>query len=59
MMIQGYPVICNGIHYQGRYLKPICKRCELYTKAKQLPDKCIKALDRFADKYIDEPEKDK
>lgn len=20
MMIQGYPVICNGIHYQGRYL---------------------------------------
>ena len=27
--------------------------------AKQLPDKCIKALDRFADKYIDEPEKDK
>ena len=26
---------------------------------KQLPDKCIKALDRFADKYIDEPEKDK
>jgi len=23
---------------------------------KQLPDKCIKALDRFADKYIDEPE---
>lgn len=34
-MIQGYPVICNGIHYQGRYLKPICKRCELYTKAKQ------------------------
>ena len=27
--------------------------------AKQLPDKCIKVLDRFADKYIDEPEKDK
>lgn len=27
--------------------------------AKQLPDKCIKALYRFADKYIDEPEKDK
>ena len=27
--------------------------------AKQLPDKCIKALGRFADKYIDEPEKDK
>ena len=27
--------------------------------AKQLPDKCIKALDRFADKYIYEPEKDK
>ena len=27
--------------------------------AKQLPDKCIKALARFADKYIDEPEKDK
>lgn len=27
--------------------------------AKQFPDKCIKALDRFADKYIDEPEKDK
>ena len=27
--------------------------------AKQLPGKCIKALDRFADKYIDEPEKDK
>lgn len=27
--------------------------------AKQLPDKCIKALDRFVDKYIDEPEKDK
>ena len=26
---------------------------------KQLPDKCIKALDRFADKYIVEPEKDK
>lgn len=27
--------------------------------AKQLPDKYIKVLDRFADKYIDEPEKDK
>lgn len=27
--------------------------------AKQLPDKCIKALDRFADKYIDESKKDK
>lgn len=27
--------------------------------AKQLPDKCIKALNRFVDKYIDEPEKDK
>lgn len=27
--------------------------------AKQLPDKCIKVLDRFVDKYIDEPEKDK
>ena len=27
--------------------------------AKQLPDKCIKALDRFADKSIDEPAKDK
>ena len=26
---------------------------------KQLPDKCIKVLDRFVDKYIDEPEKDK
>lgn len=25
--------------------------------AKQLPDKCIKVLDRFADKYIDKPEK--
>lgn len=27
--------------------------------AKQLPDKCIKVLDRFANKYIDEPKKDK
>lgn len=27
--------------------------------AKQLPDKCIKVLDCFADKYIDEPKKDK
>lgn len=25
--------------------------------AKQLPNKCIKVLDRFADKYIDKPEK--
>ena len=27
--------------------------------AKRLPDKCIKVLDRFANKYIDEPKKDK
>ena len=27
--------------------------------AKKLPDKYIKVLDRFADKYIDEPKKDK
>ncbi len=27
--------------------------------AKQLPDKCIKVLDRFTDKYIDKSEKDK
>lgn len=27
--------------------------------AKQLPDKCIKALDCFVDKYIDEPKKNK
>ena len=25
--------------------------------AKQLPDKCLKVLDRFADKYLDEPKK--
>lgn len=35
MILQGYLVICNGIHYNGRHLKPMCKRCSLYSRVKQ------------------------
>lgn len=35
MIIQGYPVICNGIHDTTRHLEPMCKRCPLYSRVKQ------------------------
>lgn len=35
MIIQEYPVICNGIHDTTRHLKPMCKRCPLYSRVKQ------------------------
>ena len=35
MKLQGYSLICNGIHYDGRHLKSMCKGCQLYSKKKQ------------------------
>lgn len=35
MKIQGYPLICSGIHYTGYHLKAMCKECPLYSRKKQ------------------------
>ena len=35
MKIQGYPLVCSGIHYTGYHLKAMCKECPLYSRKKQ------------------------